>query len=449
MEVDAMATSTKKVETPSTPVCRNINTFLGSEVRKKATDKKKFKYAIGSPLVGTLRIGSVQINSLNYDKLCEIIPLWKTEKYDYLAITDTRCTSKEVVQLKKLMRQLNPGDLYWFSGVTEQKMAGGFLILQSARLGKRCQHYEEGTNSGIYFSNTYRCGKEVITLATTYWPYDKREEVPDGVGTLRSRIKQHQLSIKSSVSPKDFVMAVCAKGAAKAEKLGHGFILMGDFNQPLEMAYSRGIEKGIEHWMSSSHLTHAGKLMGLPRINTFYKSMNTQEGGKELDHILVNVIISKILRGSYVGGNPQWNSGGLSDHLPLAIDIEEPMAGNRVRAKRREKKITYTTDLKPRFERINEIGEIVYDAKTERWREAVETKFPAFLEQLQKREKKHNNLEAVNEWIARMVFKQHRVGPDGYSPETAVLATYIKGLKNCNVSVTTHRSVRRSKNAQT
>ena len=124
MEVDSMATSTKTVETPSTSACRNINTFLGSEVRKKATDKKKFKYSIGSPLVGTLRIGSVQIDSQNYDKLCEIIPLWKTEKYDYLAITDTRCTSKEVVQLKKLMRQLNPGDLYWFSGVTEKKMAG-------------------------------------------------------------------------------------------------------------------------------------------------------------------------------------------------------------------------------------------------------------------------------------------------------------------------------------
>ena len=109
-------------------------------------------------------------------------------------------------------------------------MAGGFLILQSARLGKRCQHYEEGTDAGIYFSNTYRCGKEVITLATTYWPYDKKEEVPDGVGTLRTRIKQHQRSIKSNISPKDFVMAVCAKGSAKADKFGHGFILMGDFN---------------------------------------------------------------------------------------------------------------------------------------------------------------------------------------------------------------------------
>ena len=75
----------------------------------------------------------------------------------------------------------------------------------------------------------------------------KKEEVPDGVGTLQSRIKQHQMSIKSNVSPKKFVMAVCAKGAAKAEKLGHGFILMGDLNQPLEMVYSGGIEKGIEY----------------------------------------------------------------------------------------------------------------------------------------------------------------------------------------------------------
>jgi hypothetical protein len=372
----------------------------------------------------------VQINSLNYDKLCEIIPLWKKEKYDYHAITDTRCTNKEVVHLKRLLRQLNPGDAYWFSGVTEQKMAGGFLILQSARLGKRCQTYEEGTDSGIYFSNTYRCGKEVITLATTYWPYDKKEEVPDGVGTLRSRIKQHQMSIKSNVSPKEFIMAVCAKGATKAEKLGHGFILMGDLNQPLEMAYSRGIEKGIEHWMTASYLTHAGKHMGLPRIYTFYKKMNTQEGGKELDHLLVNERVKVILRGAYVGGSPQWNSGGLSDHLPLAIDIEEPVAGARTRAKRRKKKVKYTTDLKPRFERLNLAGAIVYDGKTEKWREVVEKKFPAFLEQLQKRDNQANNLEAVNEWIANLVFKRHRVNPDGYSPETAVLSRHLhQGLK--------------------
>jgi hypothetical protein len=219
-DVDDMTLPPAKGEAPI-PVHRDINTFLGSEARQKATDKKKFKYMIGSPPVGTLRIGAVQINSLNYDKLCEIIPIWKKEKYDYLAITDTRCTDKEVVHLKKLLRQLNPGDAYWFCGVTEQKMAGGFLILQSARLGKRCQYYEEGSDAGIYHSNTYRCGREVITLATTYWPYDKKEEVQDGVGTLRSRIKQHQMIIKSNVSPKDFVIAVCAKGAAKAEKLGH------------------------------------------------------------------------------------------------------------------------------------------------------------------------------------------------------------------------------------
>ena len=308
-------------------------------------------------------------------------------------------------------------------------MAGGFLILQSARLGKRCQHYEEGNDAGIYFSNTYRCGSEVITLACTYWPYDKKEEVPDGVGTLRSRIKHHQISIKSNISPKEFLMAACAKGVAKAEKLGHGFILMGDLNQPLEMNYSRGMEKGIQHWMDAHHLTHAGKHMGLPRIPTFYKRMNTQEGGKELDHILINDKIKLIVRGAYVGGSEQWNAGGLSDNLPLAIDIEEPTAGNRVRAKRRKKTMKYTTDLKPRFEKLSATGEIVYDAKTEKWREAVEKKFPAFLEQLQKRENKTNNLEAVNEWIANLVFKQHRVGPDGYSPETAVLDTYIRGLK--------------------
>ena len=237
------------------------------------------------------------------------------------------------------------------------------------------------------------------------------------------------MTIKSNISPKDFVMAVCAKGAAKAEKLEHGFILLGDFNQPLEMAHSRGTEKGIEHWMSANYLTHAGKHMGLPRINTFYKRMNTQEGGKELDHILVNEKIKRILRGAYVGGNLQWNNGGLSDHLPLAIDIEEPMAGNRIRAKRRKKNTKYTTDLKPRFEKLNAAGDIVYDAKTERWRIQVEKKFPAFLEQLQKRDNQANNLEAVNEWIANLVFKRHKVGPDGYSPETAVLDTYIRGLK--------------------
>jgi hypothetical protein len=257
-------------------------------MRKMVKEKNKCRYTMDAPPEGTLRIGSLQINSLNYDKLCEIIPLWKKEKYDYLAITDTRCTSSEVIHFRKLLRQLNPGDAYWFSGVTEQKMAGGFLILQSARLGKRCQHYEEGKDASIYLSNTYRCGKEVITLACTYWPYDKKENVPEGVGTLRSRIKQHQMSIKSNISPKDFVMTVCAKGAAKAEKLGHGFVLMGDFNQPLEMAYSGGTEKGIEHWMMSNNLTHSGKIMGLPRIYTFYKAMNKQEGGKELDYILVN-----------------------------------------------------------------------------------------------------------------------------------------------------------------
>ena len=352
------------IETSNLPVHKDINTFIGSEARKKVSDKNKFKHTMTSPQVGTIRIGSVQINSLNYDKLSEIIPLWKKEKYDYLAITDTRCTKGEVVHLKKLLRQLNPGDAYWFSGVTDQKMAGGILIIQSARLGRRCQHYEEGSDAGIYFSNTYRCGKEVITLATTYWPYDKKEDVPDGVGTLRSRIKQHQMTIKSNISPKDFVMAVCAKGAAKAEKLEHGFILLGDFNQPLEMAHSKGNEKGIEHWMSANYLTHAGKHMGLPRINTFYKRMNTQEGGKELDHILINEKIKMILRGAYVGGNPQWNNGGLSDHLPLAIDIEEPMAGNRIRAKRRKKNMKYTTDLEPRFDKLNATGDIVYDAKT-------------------------------------------------------------------------------------
>ena len=109
------------VETHNPPALKNINTFLGSEARKKATDKNKFKHTIKSPQVGTIRIGSVQINSLNYDKLCEIIPLWKKEKYDYLAITDTRCTNGEVVHLKKILRQLNPGDAYWFSGVTDQK----------------------------------------------------------------------------------------------------------------------------------------------------------------------------------------------------------------------------------------------------------------------------------------------------------------------------------------
>ena len=159
-------------------------------------------------------------------------------------------------------------------------MAGGFLILQSARLCKRFQYYEEGTDAGIYFSNTFRCGKEVITLATTYWPYDKKEEVPDGVGTLHTRIKQHQTSIKSNVSSKEFIMTVCAKGAEKAERLGHGFIFMGDLNQPLGMTYNNGTEKGIEHWMTASQLTHVGKQMGLPRIYTFYKKMNIQEGVK-------------------------------------------------------------------------------------------------------------------------------------------------------------------------
>jgi hypothetical protein len=65
------------------------------------------------------------------------------------------------------------------------------------------------------------------------------------------------------------------------------------------------------------------------------------------------------LRGAYVGGSPQWNNGGLSDHLPLAIDIEEPVAGERTWAKRRKQKIKYTTDLKPRFEKLNSSREIV------------------------------------------------------------------------------------------
>jgi hypothetical protein len=100
--------------------------------------------------------------------------------------------------------------------------------------------------------------------------------------------------------------------------------------------------------------------------------MNKQEGGKELDHILVNGKTKELLRSAYVGGNQQWNGGGLSDHLPLAIDIEEPIAGNRVRAKKRKHKFKYTIDLKPRFDRLSATGEIIYDAKTERWREAVE-----------------------------------------------------------------------------
>jgi hypothetical protein len=52
-------------------------------------------------------------------------------------------------------------------------MAGGILIIQSARMGRRCNYYDEGDDKGIYYSNTYKCGKKIITIAATYWPYDK------------------------------------------------------------------------------------------------------------------------------------------------------------------------------------------------------------------------------------------------------------------------------------
>jgi len=73
-------------------------------------------------------------------------------------------------------------------------MAGGILVIQSARLGPRCDYYEEGENKGVYYSNTYRCGKKVITIAATYWPYDKDERMEKehcGQGLREDNSKQN------------------------------------------------------------------------------------------------------------------------------------------------------------------------------------------------------------------------------------------------------------------
>ena len=81
---------------------KTINDVLKYPVKVMGKDRHKDK--MGEVRMGNLRIGSIQINSLTYDKLENIIRLWKEEKYDYLAITDTRCITRDVPHLKKLLR---------------------------------------------------------------------------------------------------------------------------------------------------------------------------------------------------------------------------------------------------------------------------------------------------------------------------------------------------------
>ena len=288
---------------------KQLNNVLRCRTRPKASAKSILNNAIKAPAAGTLRLSMVQVNTLTYEKLVTIIALWKSEKFDYLAITDTRCKKAELAPLNNLLKRLNPGDSFWFSGVLEQRMAGGILIIQSARMGRRCNYYDEGDGKGIYYSNTYNCGEEIITIATTYWPYDKNENLPEGVGSLRARIKLRQNETKSHISPKDFITEVCSKGALQAQKKGHCYILMGDFNQSYEMSYSGGNTKGIELWTTANGLHHAHSTLNLPKIHTFYKDMGKQTGGKELDHALINDKMRSILREAYIGGNDLWASG--------------------------------------------------------------------------------------------------------------------------------------------
>jgi len=43
--------------------------------------------------------------------------------------------------------------------------------------------------------------------------------------------------------------------------------------------------------------------------------MALKEGGKELDHVLINEKLKPMLRAAYTGGKELWGSGLLSDHL--------------------------------------------------------------------------------------------------------------------------------------
>ena len=85
-------------------------------------------------------------------------------------------------------------------------------------------------------------------------------------------------------------------------------------------------------------------------------------------------------------------------------------------------------DIKPRFTKLNEDNSITYDAKTERWKESIQKNFPAFLVQLNKQKDQTQRLERINEWVAKQVTQRKKVGADGYSPETAVLSNYARGL---------------------
>jgi hypothetical protein len=187
---------------------------------------------------------------------------------------------------------------------------------------------------------------------------------------------------------------------------------------------------GIKDWATAKGFNSSRKDTddNTNRKHTRYSDIHNKKGGTENDHILLNNKAHKLLTNETIEQESKFNT--ISDHLPITITLAFPNLPYMKQAKKR-KPIREKRDIKITKKQYNANEATIFTGKTYDWHMNIKEMYQQYRENAIIKHGDNNIklLEDVNIWLFKQTYKLYKIGPDGWTPETVVLAAYQRTLQ--------------------
>ena len=279
-----------------------------------------------------IRVGTLNVNGLNENKLELILQFFAEENLDVLMLVDTRLEQKTGKYMgKKIKRRLGPGTRthitpcildYETDATTGFRKVGGLISIISPKWGTSIREFQDdkfgpnGASAGVMTQATLSTINGDINIIGAYWPnkHGSNDTSDQNLWRCLQRyILKHRMIDRS---PTDLLQRVAGVWTQTAIKNGaRATILCGDLNATWTGAEGGG-QAILTHWADGMSFSNGIRTIAQQRNEYMYTRGEEGQPTTWIDHVLHkgNADNIQIVDG-YTSQAAIWE--GITDHRPI------------------------------------------------------------------------------------------------------------------------------------